>query len=57
MIMIKGEGNVCEGIDVESPSRPSDVLLDAFETMQNASLYSLKYDNEIRSLALKSKNY
>ena len=40
--------------DAEAPPRPSDVLLEyAFETLQSASLYSRKYGNEIRSLALK----
>ena len=48
------EGNVNEGIDVEAPPRPSDVLLeDVFETLQNTFLYSPKYGNEIRSLAMK----
>ena len=48
------EDNVNESIDVEAPPRPSDVQLeDAFETLQNTSLYSPKYGNEIQSLALK----
>ncbi|XP_065672149.1 tigger transposable element-derived protein 4-like [Hydra vulgaris] len=48
------EDSVDEAIDVEAPPRPSDIQLEiAFETIQNASLYSSKYGNEIQSLALK----
>ncbi|XP_065647138.1 tigger transposable element-derived protein 4-like [Hydra vulgaris] len=42
------EDSVDEAIDVEAPPRPSDIQLEiAFETIQNASLYSSKYGNEI----------
>ncbi|XP_065674129.1 tigger transposable element-derived protein 4-like [Hydra vulgaris] len=48
------EDSVDEAVDVEAPPRPSDIQLEiAFETIQNASLYSSKYGNEIQSLALK----
>ncbi|XP_065642738.1 tigger transposable element-derived protein 4-like [Hydra vulgaris] len=48
------EDSVDEAIDVKAPPRPSDIQLEiAFETIQNASLYSSKYGNEIQSLALK----
>ncbi|XP_065642520.1 tigger transposable element-derived protein 6-like [Hydra vulgaris] len=48
------EDSVDEAIDVEAPPRPSDIQLEiAFETIQNVSLYSSKYGNEIQSLALK----
>ncbi|XP_065654668.1 uncharacterized protein LOC136081290 [Hydra vulgaris] len=48
------EDSVDEAIDVEAPPRPSDIQLEiAFETIQNASLYSSKYGNAIQSLALK----
>ncbi|XP_065671797.1 tigger transposable element-derived protein 4-like [Hydra vulgaris] len=48
------EDSVDEAIDVEAQPRPSDIQLEiAFETIQNASLYSSKYRNEIQSLALK----
>ncbi|XP_065677483.1 uncharacterized protein LOC136092840 [Hydra vulgaris] len=48
------EDSVVEAIDVEAPPRPSDIQLEiAFETIQNASLYSSKYGNKIQSLALK----
>ncbi|XP_065681432.1 tigger transposable element-derived protein 2-like [Hydra vulgaris] len=48
------EDSIDEATDVEAPPRPSDIQLEiAFETIQNTSLYSSKYGNEIQSLALK----
>ncbi|XP_047125547.1 tigger transposable element-derived protein 4-like [Hydra vulgaris] len=42
------EDSVDEAIDVEAPPRPSDIQLEiAFKTIQNASLCSSKYGNEI----------
>ncbi|XP_065684412.1 tigger transposable element-derived protein 4-like [Hydra vulgaris] len=53
----EGEDSVDEAIDVEAPPRPSDIQLEiAFETIQNALLYSSKYGNEIQSLTLKLKD-
>ena len=47
------EDNVNESMDVEAPPRPYDVQLeDAFETMQNASLYSPKYNPLHRNLKI-----
>ena len=37
-------------------TRPNDLLEDAFETLQNASLYNPRYRNEIRPLVLKLKD-
>nr|XP_047135830.1 uncharacterized protein LOC124813133 isoform X2 [Hydra vulgaris] len=46
--------SVNEAIDVETPPRPSDIQIEiVIETIQNVSLYSSKYENEIQSLALK----
>nr|XP_047142814.1 tigger transposable element-derived protein 4-like [Hydra vulgaris] len=51
---IEVEDSVDEAFYVKAPPRPSDIQLEiAFETIQNASLYSSKYGNEIQSLALK----